>query len=232
LDYFAPGQFEEMTDAQQLSRPSFEQMQAGTTIASDAVAFGAVKATEYTYETVIIDAPDKPKPLRPDPPDYKLKSNHQSAALQRSAAAQSALRMTGLDKFAPPPSEPALVTLSEEEHIVVNTTSMADQTEIILKQTIIPEWKPSIQHLVGDRILPSAATGHIYRCTVAGTTGVSEPTWPSIATASQIDGTITWQEFDNPALKTKGARDQLLAQYLAEHPEEKGNLEVVPAHEL
>jgi hypothetical protein len=42
LDYFSPGQFEEMTDPEKLSRPFFEQMQAGLVIASDAVAFGAV----------------------------------------------------------------------------------------------------------------------------------------------------------------------------------------------
>lgn len=125
VDYFAPGQFEEMTDAEKLSRPSFEQMQAGTIISSDAVAFGKYKETDFTYKTEIIDAPDAQ--LEP----YKLKPNQQTAALQRSAAAQSLLNTTGLDKYRPAPSKPALVTLGEEEYLIMDTTKWENKTDDI-----------------------------------------------------------------------------------------------------
>lgn len=229
IDYFAPGHFEEMSDAEKLSRPSFEQMQAGITIASDAVTFGSVKGKEYNYKTVIIDKPDTP-PRKVK--EYTLKENHQKASVRRGAAAQSLLRNSGLDKYAPPPSKEALWILEKEEYVIMDSTTLANKTAIILKEMIIPEWKPSTQYSVGDRILPIIPNGHIYKCTVAGITKGSEPAWSSISGASVIDNTVTWNEFDNPALKTKGIMDQLLAEYLVKHPEKKGLFEVVPKHEM
>ena len=39
---------------------------------------------------------------------------------------------------------------------------------------------------------PTASNGFIYRCTVAGTTGGVEPTWPTTTGATVVDGTVTW----------------------------------------
>ena len=160
-DYFAPAQFEELTDADKLSRPSFEQMDAGLTLASDAVATGTtIRVAELAYETILVDEPDHP-PV----PDVKLGRAVQMSALGRGAAALSPLKTTGLEKFAPGPSAPALVGLEEERYVVASADDLEARADI------------------------------------------TEPT-------------------------TNGAAYQALAAYLADHPDERGDLAVVPTHEL
>jgi hypothetical protein len=51
----------------------------------------------------------------------------------------------------------------------------------------VPDWAATTAHTVGQRVIGST---NIYECTVAGTTGSSEPTWPSSGTVT--DGTATW----------------------------------------
>ena len=45
---------------------------------------------------------------------------------------------------------------------------------------------------IGDRVRPSTPNGWWYRCTVAGTSAGSEPTWPVIEGGTVVDGTVTW----------------------------------------
>jgi len=58
----------------------------------------------------------------------------------------------------------------------------------------VPDWGASIAYVVGDEVKPTAsgATGW-FRCTVAGTSDGSEPSWPGSGTV--VDGTVTWQRF-------------------------------------
>ena len=57
-DYFAPGQFLELTEAQSLSRPSFEQLSSGVELPGAAVSFGGqtsaglMTTAEAVYESV------------------------------------------------------------------------------------------------------------------------------------------------------------------------------------
>lgn len=46
--------------------------------------------------------------------------------------------------------------------------------------------------LVGDRVKPSTANGRWYACTTAGTSGASEPVWPSTIGATVSDGSVEW----------------------------------------
>lgn len=49
--------------------------------------------------------------------------------------------------------------------------------------------------VVTPKTIPATPDGgHYYRCTVAGTSGVSEPSWPTGAGATVTDGSITWKE--------------------------------------
>ena len=50
-DFFAAAQFEELTDAEKLSRASFERMQAGVEVASASVRAGPSISAPLTYET-------------------------------------------------------------------------------------------------------------------------------------------------------------------------------------
>ena len=51
---FAPGQFLDLSESDKLTRPAFETMQAGLTIATAGVVFGAATETDTKYETVIV----------------------------------------------------------------------------------------------------------------------------------------------------------------------------------
>jgi hypothetical protein len=121
-DHFAPAQFQKLSDAEKLSRPSFELMDAGVTLAGAALEQGAVMGTELTYETIVIDDPRDPG--RPAPP-YRLGLAHQLASLELGAAARSGLRTTGLDKFAPRPGRPALVDLTDDRFVVVSADDLS-----------------------------------------------------------------------------------------------------------
>ena len=47
---------------------------------------------------------------------------------------------------------------------------------------------------LGQTTVPATPNGHMYRCTTAGTTGASEPTWPTGSGATVSDGTAVWTE--------------------------------------
>lgn len=55
-------------------------------------------------------------------------------------------------------------------------------------------WAASTAYSVGDLVRPTTANGHIYICVVAGTSGGSEPTWPTVANQTVADNTVTWAE--------------------------------------
>ncbi len=53
-------------------------------------------------------------------------------------------------------------------------------------------WAATSPYIVGQIIVNSA--GHVQRCTVAGTSGGSEPTWNNTGGATGPDGTVFWQD--------------------------------------
>jgi len=57
-----------------------------------------------------------------------------------------------------------------------------------------PTWAASTGYTVGQTISPPGANGHIYQCTVAGTSGATPPsTWPTNG-GTVTDGGVTWQD--------------------------------------
>jgi len=46
----------------------------------------------------------------------------------------------------------------------------------------------------GQYTVPAALNGRLYKCTTAGTTGSTEPTWPTTAAGTVTDGTAVWTE--------------------------------------
>ncbi|RME56705.1 hypothetical protein D6779_10105 [Candidatus Parcubacteria bacterium] len=56
-----------------------------------------------------------------------------------------------------------------------------------------PQWGANVAVKKGDRRRPTVANGFVYECTVAGTTGATEPTWPTISGQTIIDGNVTWK---------------------------------------
>lgn len=68
---------------------------------------------------------------------------------------------------------------------------------IVLTPTdILPEWEAATDYVVGDRVQAVGGDGFVYRCTDAGTSGGSEPTWPIGGIGSTvIDGGVIWTKF-------------------------------------
>lgn len=94
-DYFAIGQFQELSDPEKLSRPSFEPMDAGVSVASDAAAHGGSLGIDVVYETIIVDAPDLIRFVG----IYALALATQMSMTSRSAAATAPIWKTGLNTY-------------------------------------------------------------------------------------------------------------------------------------
>ncbi len=59
-----------------------------------------------------------------------------------------------------------------------------------------PIWRASKVFLVGQFIVPKVnTTGHIYKCTTAGATAATEPTFPTGSGATVPDNSVVWTEF-------------------------------------
>jgi|SRR6185436_2337244 len=56
-------------------------------------------------------------------------------------------------------------------------------------------WAASTAYAVGDIVHPLVTNGHLYICTVAGTSNSSAPSWPTVHRAAVTDNTVTWAEF-------------------------------------
>ena len=56
-----------------------------------------------------------------------------------------------------------------------------------------PAWNATTEYSNGDYVIPTTATGNIYKCTAAGTSGETEPTWPITDAETIEDAGITWE---------------------------------------
>ncbi|MBZ0232382.1 MAG: hypothetical protein K8M05_08520, partial [Deltaproteobacteria bacterium] len=80
-DWFAPAQFEALSDPERLSRPGFEKMVAGATLAADVVTTGAELIAPVEYETFVFPSPT------PAPEPYTPTVGQQIAGTDRAANA-------------------------------------------------------------------------------------------------------------------------------------------------
>ncbi len=56
------------------------------------------------------------------------------------------------------------------------------------------DWAATTAVTAGTLKKPTVSNGHYYRCTTGGTTGGSQPSWPTNAEATVTDGTVIWEE--------------------------------------
>jgi prepilin-type N-terminal cleavage/methylation domain-containing protein len=58
-----------------------------------------------------------------------------------------------------------------------------------------PKWRNGAAYAVNTVVIPTNFNGHSYRCTTAGTSGTTEPTWPLNSGGTVPDnGVIIWTE--------------------------------------
>lgn len=55
-------------------------------------------------------------------------------------------------------------------------------------------WAASTAYASGDYVIPTTPNGRLYKCTTAGTSGASEPTWPTTDGGTVNDGGAVWTE--------------------------------------
>ena len=58
-------------------------------------------------------------------------------------------------------------------------------------------WAGTTVYALEDAVLPSTPNGYAYRCTVAGTSSGSEPTWSTTPGDTFTDGSVTWECLDD-----------------------------------
>lgn len=56
-----------------------------------------------------------------------------------------------------------------------------------------PAWVASTAYALGDKVVPTVPTGHMYECVTAGTSGTGEPTWPTTDGEQISDGGAVWE---------------------------------------
>ena len=71
---------------------------------------------------------------------------------------------------------------------------------LLAQETIESIWVTLTAYAEDDEVRPtslSTFTGYTYICTTAGTSGASEPTWPTDEDGTVVDGTVTWTRQDD-----------------------------------
>lgn len=57
-------------------------------------------------------------------------------------------------------------------------------------------WVKETAYEEDDIVKPTTFNGYVYKCTVAGTSDATEPTWPTTLNDTVVDGTATWTCYD------------------------------------
>lgn len=132
-DFFAPAQFFEMSDADKLSRPSFEQLPAGVDIVLGDLAFdpaASVLTPAIQFETKILGQEPPPGSSAPQPPPYTLGAERLVQQARFGAAANSVLRRSGSAQYRSVVDKHRFVkegwSLVAEESLAVQEASGAD----------------------------------------------------------------------------------------------------------
>jgi hypothetical protein len=76
--------------------------------------------------------------------------------------------------------------------------SLLDQARRVDRYAYLPDtlhgWAAQTAYALAAEAVPLVRNGHYYVVSVAGTSGATEPTWPTTTDGTVDDGTVTWQE--------------------------------------
>jgi Family of unknown function (DUF6603) len=126
-EYFAPGQFNALNDADKLSAPSFELYDAGVTIGSSAINSGEDRARTVVYEEFYIDSPMSYS--RSTGP-YLMDADIAAALTRQGAGFNSPVVHSGLSKYSAGPALGTIAT-ADEGYVIANTNDLSVRTDIV-----------------------------------------------------------------------------------------------------
>lgn len=118
-DKFAPGHFSDLTNAQKLSQESYQDMDAGISIAPELVRAGDAGSQTLMYETAFITETGE----RVSDPPFKITQEQLLAMLERSASALGGVRRAGVRRYMLPLDRPKKVTLQATTYVVADACS-------------------------------------------------------------------------------------------------------------
>ena len=125
-DYFAAGQFLALSDADKVSRPSFERYDAGINIGSSEIVSGADAPRTVTYEERYIDVPTAFSRFARF---YAMRADIHLALCAQGAGFASPLKNTGLFKYSTGAGGPA-VTTRDASYVVAHVEDLSVRTDI------------------------------------------------------------------------------------------------------
>jgi hypothetical protein len=126
-DYFAPGQFLNLSDADKLSKPSFEEMDAGVNIGSSAILNGQDSPRTVVYqEFYIYDPNDVSSPSG----IYLLPAHIHLSLCAQGAGFASLVKNTGLQKYSKGPTTPAVV-VEEPQYVVTSVVDLSIRSDVL-----------------------------------------------------------------------------------------------------
>jgi hypothetical protein len=86
------------------------------------------------------------------------------------------------------------IVAQQSEACLPPQLSTAELEGFVLKSQLAASWQASTFYPQGATVIPSTSNGHLYVCTVAGTSDVTEPAFNQMAGTTTTDGTVTWTE--------------------------------------
>lgn len=126
-DFFAPGQFLNLSDADKLAKPSFEPYDAGVQIGSSAVLSGQDSLRTVSYDEIYIDAAAS---LSRFSRIYQMPADIHLALSNQGAGFTSAAKNTGLVKFSAGVTGPG-ISVQSPQYVVTSVTDLSVRSDIV-----------------------------------------------------------------------------------------------------
>jgi hypothetical protein len=149
-DFLPPSLSESLSDADKLSRDSYELEVVGVEAGVPDAAHGAVKAVDVEYESRIVDSTWEVR----NQGRFRLDRDQQLFLVGAGAKAYSPLWNTGARKFSPAPGTPSGVSLEDESYVIATVDDLLHRPELgryRSKGAALQALKAHVARTPGDR---------------------------------------------------------------------------------
>lgn len=143
-----------------------------------------ILSTDYANPGAALDSMNDPKPTTGSWGINRFTAQTLAMACSANADAYSGAAVSGqTHTFTATEGVGELISDRPVESVVVSRAAGVDAAD----------WSGSASITLGAYRVPTTPNGHFYKCTTAGTTSSSEPTWPTNG-GTVTDGTVVWTD--------------------------------------